>query len=82
MAEGYTRGRVNKVLLCKLLVGREYRLGGSNPTPGAPGAGGQPLLGAPLAAGFDSHVVNDGAEVVIFDTAQVLPCYVVHWTRS
>ena len=82
MAEGYTRGRVNKVLLCKLLVGREYRLGGSNPTPGAPGAGGQPLLGAPLTAGFDSHVVNDGAEVVIFDTAQVLPCYVVHWTRS
>ena len=31
VAAGYTRGRVNKVLLCKLLLGREYKIGGTDP---------------------------------------------------
>lgn len=75
---GYARGH-NKLLLCKLLTGREYRIGGTNPTPGAPAGAGSPMMGAPLMPGYDSHIVNDGAEVVIFDTAQILPCYVVHW---
>lgn len=75
---GYARGH-NKLLLCKLLTGREYRIGGTNPTPGAPAGAGSPMMGAPLVPGYDSHIVNDGAEVVIFDTAQILPCYVVHW---
>ena len=30
VAAGYTRGRVNKVLLCKLLPGREYKIGGQH----------------------------------------------------
>lgn len=69
---GYAAGH-NKLLLCKLLTGREYRIGGTNPTGPNPGTG------APLVPGYDSHIVNDGAEVVIFDSSQILPCYVVHW---
>jgi hypothetical protein len=72
VSAGYARGH-NKLLLCKLLTGREFRISGG------PAGGGLPLMGAPLMAGYDSHVVNDGQEVVIFDTAQILPCYVVHW---
>lgn len=85
-AEAYTRGRVNKVLLCKLLPGREYKIGGTSPTPGAPAGNTgappsrQPMLGAPLKDGYDSHVVNDGEEVVIYQSAQILPAYVIHWT--
>ena len=79
VSQGYAGG-VNKLLLCKLLTGREYKIGGTNPTPGA--GGGQRMLGAPLQAGYDSHVVNDGQEVVIYDAAQILPCYVIHWTAA
>ena len=81
VSQGYAGG-VQKLLLCKLLPGREFKIGGANPSPGAPaagGGGGGGMLGAPLQAGYDSHVVNDGEEVVIYDSAQVLPCYVVHW---
>ena len=78
VAEGYARGRIRKVLLCKLLLGREYNIGGANPTGATPG------VGAPLMPGFDSHVVHGahgiGQEVVIYDTAQILPCYVIHWS--
>ncbi len=78
VSTGYARGH-NKLLLCKLLTGREYRIGGTNPTPGAPPGAGSPMMGHPLKPGYDSHVVNDGAEVVIFSADQILPCYVVHW---
>ena len=38
------------------------------------------LSGCALRAqGYDSHLVKDGEMVVIFDSAQVLPCYVVHF---
>jgi hypothetical protein len=78
VAAGYARGQVRKVLLCKLLVGREYTIGGAHPTGPNPG------VGAGLVAGFDSHVVHGtrgtGHEIVIFDDAQILPCYVIHWS--
>jgi hypothetical protein len=70
------RGQVTKLLLCKLLTGREFKIGGSNPSPGSAGRN---MLGAPLEPGYDSHVVNDGQEIVIYDAAQILPCYVVSW---
>ncbi|KAJ3754860.1 hypothetical protein EV360DRAFT_73355 [Lentinula raphanica] len=28
--------------------------------------------------GSDSHIANDGQEYIVFDNAQILPCYVVH----
>lgn len=40
------------------------------------------MLGAPLERGYDSHVfivVNDGQEIIIYDAAQILPCYIVSW---
>ena len=73
VATGYTGNRVNQVLLCKLLIGKEYRIGGSRPSGPNPGNN------APLQDGFDSHLVQDGNMVVIFDPDQVLPCYVVHY---
>ena len=30
-------------------------------------------------AGFTSHVVDDGAEVLMFDMAAILPTYIVHY---
>ncbi len=61
-------GGVKKVLLCKLLTGREYRIDAD-----------RHMLGAPLQPGYDSHVVAGGQEIVIYDAAQILPCYVISW---
>ncbi|KAF5334856.1 hypothetical protein D9758_014299 [Tetrapyrgos nigripes] len=34
--------------------------------------------------GSDSHIANEGREFIVFDNAQILPCYVVHldWGRG
>ena len=66
-------GVERQLLLCKVILGKQFRVGT-----------GQMMLGAPLQRGFDSHVVNlngqqYGQEVVIFDTDQILPCYIVHY---
>ena len=34
--------------------------------------------GKPLQPGHDSHLSPDRQENVIFDSAQILPCYCVH----
>ncbi|KAL9651981.1 hypothetical protein ABK040_000324 [Willaertia magna] len=61
---GYARG-AKSLLLCKVLMGKVY-LGGS--------------LGAPLTEGYDCHVSPDGRqEIVIYDTAQILPLYKLTW---
>ena len=52
---------------------REYRIGGASPSGPAPGRD------SALVDGYDSHLVNDGEMVVIFDSDQCLPCYVVHY---
>ena len=60
---GYNAGN-NGMFLCKLLVGKPYL------APHRVGAGLQP--------GHTSHVSDaSGSEVVIFDEAAMLPCYVV-----
>ena len=53
------------VLLCKVLPGRQFSCLGR-------------MDGAPLQPGFDSHLSPDRQENVIFDAAQILPCYLVH----
>lgn len=35
--------------------------------------------GKPCKAGYTCHVVNDGAEIVMFDMAAILPTFVVHY---
>ena len=52
------------ILLCKVLVGREYRCQ-------------RKMVGAPLQRGFDSHLSPCETENVIFEAAQILPCYYV-----
>ena len=32
----------------------------------------------PCKAGYTCHVVNDGAEIVMFEVAAILPTFVVH----
>lgn len=33
--------------------------------------------GQPCTPGYDSHIAEGGSEWVLFDEAQVLPCYVI-----
>ncbi len=59
---GYTRG--GKVLLvCAVLMGRRHQMVGVG-------------VGVPLTDGFDSHTDPGGmSEWVLFDEAQILPCF-------
>ncbi|KAL0487610.1 PARP4 [Acrasis kona] len=61
LSMGYSRSNTS-MLLCMVLVGKAYRC--------------QYDLGCDKKQGYDSHVAPDGSsEVIIFDPAQVLPCY-------
>lgn len=40
------------------------------------------MNGAPLKAGYHSHMSPNGAEIVIFDTRQILPTYIVHFAQA
>lgn len=40
------------------------------------------MNGAPLQSGYDCHTSPDGKELIIFDTACILPCYIVHYGPS
>jgi hypothetical protein len=37
------------------------------------------MNGAPLMKGYHSHVSPNGTEIVIFNTRQILPTYIVHY---
>jgi len=39
------------------------------------------MYGKPLVKGFDSHCDPSGKELVIFDSAQILPSYIVHFKK-
>jgi len=64
----------NKVLLCKVIVGKVYNWPESKPIQ----------VGCGKMAGYDSHFSgNHGAgkdEFVIFEMERILPCYVIHVT--
>jgi hypothetical protein len=57
-----------RLILCQLLLGKPHQLTAA-----------QRCDGAGCKAGFTSHVVDDGAEVVMFDMAAILPTYIVHY---
>lgn len=61
---GYNRA--SRMLLSKVLIGKQFQ---------CPGL----MMGAPLKKGYDSHLSPCGTEVVIYDNAQILPCYIVHF---
>jgi len=67
---GYMRG--NKGLfLVSVLLGRTIELGQH-----------ERMDGAPVKDGYDSHIAEYGQEYVLFDEAQVLPCYLIEVNRS
>ena len=69
MSLAYAR-QCGKMLMCRVLLGKPY-LVGSN--------GARILMGKPCVHGYDSHVVDlNFSEVVIFNSAQILPCYILH----
>jgi hypothetical protein len=59
-----------RLILCQLLLGKPCALTSA-----------QRCDGVGCKPGYTSHVVNDGAEVVIFDMAAILPTYIVHYRR-
>jgi len=63
----YCRGG-KKLLICSVLMGKRYIVT-------------QRMDGADCMVGHDSHVACGGTEWVIFDPAQVLPCYLVSFTQ-
>ncbi|KJE97783.1 hypothetical protein CAOG_07882 [Capsaspora owczarzaki ATCC 30864] len=66
-AMGYIEGHT-KLLVCQVLLGRSHRCT-------------ELILGQERVPGFDSHVSPDGRELVVFDSAHILPCYIVHFEK-
>jgi hypothetical protein len=60
---GYCRGS-SKLLICSVLMGKTYDARTR-------------IDGQGLTSGYDSHTAENGAEWVIFDPSQVLPCYLI-----
>ena len=65
---GYCRDS-NKLLICAVLMGRSYKCTGR-------------LDGKPCQEGYDSHIDPSGKEWIVFDPAQVIPCYLVSFARG
>ena len=65
---GYIKGST-RLLLCQVLLGRVYKCT-------------KLIHGAALVSGYDSHSSPDGMELVIFDSAHILPCYIVNFTNT
>lgn len=61
-AMGYCGG--NRLLLCVILTGNEYMCKAL-------------MNGHPKVKGYDSHIAPGREETVIFDDAQILPCYIL-----
>jgi len=57
----------SKFLLCKVLLGKVFKCTSH-------------MMGAPCKTGYNSHISPNGQEIVIFDTDQILPTYIVHYT--
>ncbi len=75
MSVEYSGGN-NQLLLCRVLLGRPYRLRLDE-------VAGMAFMGKPAKRGYDSHVTDASfSEVVIFDAAQILPCYVLQLQRA
>ncbi|KAJ3796024.1 hypothetical protein GGU11DRAFT_171224 [Lentinula aff. detonsa] len=57
-----------KLLVCATIMGRHVRMirTGNWRDQSRP------------STGLDSHMANDGREYIVFNNAQILPCYVVH----
>lgn len=68
VGQGYSGGN-RSILLCLVITGKQYNWVGGAQT------------GCPKKKGYDSHIVrcggSYGSEIVIFDSAQILPCYIV-----
>eukprot|EP01116_Phalansterium_solitarium_P005468 TRINITY_DN1713_c0_g2_i1.p2 TRINITY_DN1713_c0_g2~~TRINITY_DN1713_c0_g2_i1.p2 ORF type:complete len:222 (-),score=65.95 TRINITY_DN1713_c0_g2_i1:52-717(-) len=65
---GYARGGTS-ILLCQVLLGRCFQVA-------------KVQTGRNLEPGYDSHVSPCGNEIVIFDNAQILPAYIVHFEHG
>ena len=68
---GYSQNydKAGKLLLCQLLIGNPKQLRhdqrcDAKKTP---------------YGGYTSHIVNDGDEIVMFDTDAILPTYIIHY---
>ena len=63
-----------KMLMCRVLLGKPYLVDINSELD---------LSGKPCVRGHDSHVVDlNFSEVVIFDSAQILPCYIQHLQKQ
>eukprot|EP00668_Euglena_longa_P004785 GGOE01005591.1.p1 GENE.GGOE01005591.1~~GGOE01005591.1.p1 ORF type:complete len:481 (-),score=141.22 GGOE01005591.1:193-1608(-) len=62
----YCRGG-GKLLVCAVLLGKQWICGGCE------------YMTTTCTRGFDSHVSPCGNELILFNEAQVLPCFVIHY---
>jgi len=65
---GYCRGG-SKLLICSVLMGKTFNVNTR-------------IDGQGLKDGYDSHTAESGAEWVIFDPGQVLPCYLISFGNN
>nr|KAI8728513.1 CAunnamed protein product [Biomphalaria glabrata] len=58
-----------EIMLCQILPGKVYMCSGL-------------ITGSSLKDGYDSHMSPCKKEVVIFDTAAILPCYIIYFEQA
>jgi len=63
---GYMRGGTKGLFLVSALMGRAAELATT-----------ERMDGRPVKEGYDSHIAQSGQEYILFDEAQVLPCYLI-----
>jgi len=65
LSMAYVRG-CSKFLLCQVILGKTFKCTTL-------------IHGQPCKTGYNSHISPCGKEIVIFDTNQILPYYIVHY---
>jgi len=66
---GYMYGGTKGLFLCSILMGKSVNITDR-------------IDGQPCKPGYDSHIAQNGQEWVLFDEAQVLPCYLIEVQRG
>lgn len=64
---GYEDVKSIKLMVVAVLMGKEKKI-----------MDGEEPWGGKCTEGFDSHISEDGSQFVVFNEAQILPCYVLH----
>ena len=65
----------NYLFVCVVLPGKSYKVSCMEDDESK-------FWGSNLQRGHDSHISDDGSQIVLFHEGQVLPCYILHYRKK